>query len=113
VRALTTPTPVPGTTPVPQFIPVRLLVYYDGNEDSQPGAGEGIGGISVQAYGAITNQLLAQGFTDDQGNLEFTVSAQGPVRVSVPFFGFSQLVAADGASVFLRIPPRTFLGGAP
>ena len=113
VRALTTPTPLPATTPVPQFIPIRLLVYYDGNEDYQPGAGEGIGGISVQAYEATTNQLLAQGFTDDRGSLEFTVSAQGPVRVSVPFFGFSQLVAGDGASVFLRIPPQASLGGTP
>jgi len=113
VRALTTPTPVPVETPVPRFIPVRLLVYYDSNDDRQPGAGEGVSGISAQAYEAVTNQLLAQGFTDAQGYLEFTVAAQGPVRVSVPFFGFSQLIAGEGASVYLRIPPQTSLGGTP
>ena len=103
VRPLTTPTPVPAMTPAPQFVPISLLVYYDANDDRQPGAGEGIAGISAQAYEAATNQLLAQGFTDDQGSLEFTVAAQGPVRVSVPFFGFSQLVTGDGASIYVRV----------
>jgi len=111
IRPLTTPTPVPVTTPAPRFIPIKLLVYYDGNDDRQPGAGEGIAGISVQAYEAATNQLLAQGFTDEQGNLEFTVASEGPVRVDVPFFGFSQLVAGEGASVYLRVPPQPLPGG--
>jgi hypothetical protein len=107
VRKLTTPTPAPATTPAPRFVPIDLLVYYDENGDRQPGAGEGVSGISAQAYEAATNQLLAQGFTDEQGYLEFSVSTQGPVRVSVPFFGFSQLVASqEGASIYLRVPPR-------
>jgi len=113
VRPLTTPTPVVATTPAPRFIPIRLLIYYDANDDYQPGAGEGIAGISAQAYEVATNQLLAQGFTDEQGNLEFTVAAQGPVRVSVPFFGFSQLAAGEGASIYLRIPSQPLPGGAP
>jgi hypothetical protein len=101
---------VPGsdTPPAPSLITINLLVYYDDVNDSQPGAGEGIAGISAQAYNAATNQLLAQGFTDEMGNLEFRVSAQGPVRVSVPFFGFSQLVPGEGASIFLRVPPQLF-----
>jgi len=113
VRTLTTPTPVPATTPAPRFVPISLLVYYDANDDHQPGAGEGIAGVSAQAYEAVTNQLLAQGFTDEQGSLEFTVAAQGPVRVSVPFFGFSQLVAGEGASIYVRVPPQPLPGGAP
>jgi hypothetical protein len=113
VRPLATPTPVPAATSAPRFVPITLLVYYDGNDDRQPGAGEGVAGISAQAYEVATNQLLAQGFTDEQGNLEFTVAAQGPVRVSVPFFGFSQLVAGEGASIYLRVPAQPLLGGAP
>jgi hypothetical protein len=89
------------------------LVYYDGNDDRQPGAGEGIAGISAQAYDVATNQLLAQDFTDERGNLEFTVATHGPVRVSVPFFGFSQLVAGEGASIYLRVPPQSLPGGMP
>ncbi|MDY6875273.1 MAG: PPC domain-containing protein [Chloroflexota bacterium] len=108
VRTLTTPTPVPATTPAPRFIPISLLVYYDANDDHQAGAGEGIAGVSAQAYEAATNQLLAQGFTDEQGGLEFTVAAQGPVRVSVPFLGFSQLMAGEGASIYVRVPPKSF-----
>ena len=113
VHPLTTPTPVPATTPAPQFIPISLLVYYDNNDDRQPGAGEGIAGVSAQAYEAATNQLLAQGFTDDQGSLEFTVAAQGPVRVSVPFFGFSQLVTGEGGSIYVRVSSHPLPGEAP
>jgi hypothetical protein len=109
-RVLTTPTPVPAATPTPssRFMPIRVLIYYDGNDDFQPGAGEGITNISVQVYEAATGQFKAQGVTDDQGSLEMTVSSAGPVRVTVPFFGFSQLVAGDeGASIYLRIPPQS------
>jgi hypothetical protein len=113
VRPLTTPTPVPVTTPAPRFVPIRLLVYYDGNDDQQPGAGEGVAGVSVQFYEVATNQLLTQGFTDEQGNLESSVRVQGPVRVSVPFFGFSQLVAGEGASIYLRVPPQPLSEGTP
>ncbi|HDQ70950.1 MAG TPA: hypothetical protein ENN19_02505 [Chloroflexi bacterium] len=109
-RVLTTPTPVSVSTPVPssRFIPIRVLIYYDGNNDFQPGAGEGIANISVQAYEAATGQFKAQGVTDEQGNLEMTVASSSPVRISVPFFGFSQLVASEkGASIYLRVPPQS------
>ncbi|MBN1811075.1 MAG: hypothetical protein JXA14_04490 [Anaerolineae bacterium] len=102
IRPLTTPTPVPETPSEPSLVPISLLVYYDANGDGQPGAGEGVAGISAQAYEVSTNSLLAQGITDEQGYLEFTVTAQGPVRVTVPFFGFSQLVTEE-ATIRLRV----------
>ncbi len=107
-RLLTTPPPsaTVATPSAPRFIPISLLVYYDANNDGQPGAGEGIAGLSAEAYDTSTGQMLAQGFTGAQGNLEFTVASVGPVRVSVPFFGFSQLVAGEGgAGIYLRVPP--------
>ena len=107
VRPLTTPTPPAPVTPSPRFVPVRLLVYYDGNGDGQPGAGEGIAGVSAQAYEIASNQLLAQGFTDEQGSLEFTVSAQGPVRIGIPFLAFSHLVTGAEADIQVRVPPRS------
>jgi len=108
-RLLTTPPPpaAAATPSAPRFIPINLLVYYDANNDGQPGAGEGIAGVSAEAYDTSTGQMLAQGFTGEQGNLTFTVASAGPVRVSVPFFGFNQLVAGEGASVYLRIAPRS------
>jgi len=116
VRPLTTPTPpVPSA---PRFIPIDLLVYYDANGDVQPGAGEGVTGIWAQVYGVATNELLAQGYTDTQGRLSFTVSAQGPVRLSIPFLGFSHLITADAGaegetSIQVRVPPRSPSGGTP
>lgn len=113
VRLLTTPTPSPPQTPVPRFVSIRLLAYYDGNGDGQPGAGEGIRGVPVYAYDALSAQVLAQGFTDDRGHLEFSIAVAAPVRISVPFFGFSQLVTSEAASVYLRVPPQPSLGGTP
>jgi hypothetical protein len=113
VRPLTTPTPAVPATPAPRFVPIRLLVYYDGNGDRQRGAGEGIAGVSAQAYEVASNELLAQDFTDEQGSLEFTVSAQGPVRISIPFLGFSHLVSGAEASIEVRVPPRSLSGGTP
>jgi len=111
VRALTTPASVHAETPAPRFIPISLLVYYDANDDGQPGAGEGIAGISSRAYEEATGQFLAQGFTDEAGSLEFTVAARGSVRIDVPFFGFSQLVTGDGANIYLRVPHHASLAG--
>ncbi len=115
VRSLTTPTPVPdsGGAPESQFMRIKVVVYYDANGDGEPGAGEGIAGISVKAYEAAANQQLAQQFTDEQGYLEFTVSARGPVRVSIPFFGFSQLVSGEEATIRLRVPSQALPGGEP
>ncbi|MGD8243784.1 MAG: hypothetical protein PVI63_01160, partial [Anaerolineae bacterium] len=113
VRPLMTPTPAAPATPAPRFLPIRLIVYYDGNGDGQPGAGEGIAGISAQAHEVMSNELLAQDFTDTQGSLEFTVSAQGPVRISIPFLGFSHLATGAEASVQVRVPPQSPPGGTP
>ncbi|MFW6082904.1 MAG: hypothetical protein ACOC8C_02500 [Chloroflexota bacterium] len=116
VRTLTTPTPVP--TPGPCSLPIGVLVYYDANGDGQPGAGEGITGVSVQAYDIATNELLGQGFTDVQGSLSLTVTTQGPVRVSVPFLGFSRLIPKpaedqEEVGVQVRVPPQSLPGGSP
>lgn len=111
IRPLTTPTP--PATAAPRFVPVGLLVYYDANGDGEPGAGEGITGISAEAYEVATNELLAQGYSDMQGNLEFTVAAQGPVRIRIPFLGFNHLVTGAEASLQVRVPPHSLPGGTP
>jgi hypothetical protein len=103
IRQLTSPTPAPEASAEPVLVPINLLIYYDANGDGQPGAGEGVAGISAQAYDASANDLLAQGITDEQGYLEFSVTAEGPVRVAVPFFGFSQLVTENKATIRLRV----------
>ncbi|MFO7743449.1 MAG: hypothetical protein R6X31_14175 [Anaerolineae bacterium] len=106
-------TPVPAETPRPRFVAIRLLVYYDANGDGQRGAGEGIAGMSARANEVATNELLAQDYTDSQGSLTFSVSAQGPVRLAVPYLGVSHLVVGEEADIQVRIPPRSGIGGAP
>jgi hypothetical protein len=106
VRVLTTPTPPPSGTPAPRFVPVDLLIYYDGNDDRSPGAGEGVAGVVVLAYDTASNEQIAQGLTDETGRLEFTASARGAVRLSIPYLGVSQLVGGEGASVYVRIAPQ-------
>ncbi len=113
VRVMATPTPAPTATPGPRSVAVNLLVYYDGNGDSLPGAGEGVAGISAQIHESATGQLLQQAFTDELGSVAFSVTAQGPVQVSVPFLGFSQVVGGPEASVFVRVPPRSSGAEAP
>jgi hypothetical protein len=113
IRTLATPSPPP--TAAPRFVPIDLIVYYDANGDNQPGAGEGITGVSAQAYEVATGELLAQGYTDNQGQLSLTVSSQGAVRLAIPFLGFSHLIAANGeveeeARVQVRVPPHTIPG---
>jgi hypothetical protein len=105
VRVMATPTPAPGTSLVPRSVVVNLLVYYDGNDDATPGAGEGVAGISAQVQESVSGQLLAQAFTDELGTVRFRVTAAGPVQLSVPFLGFSQVVGGSEASVFVRVPP--------
>ncbi len=102
-----------AATPHPRFVPVSLLVYYDANGDGQRGAGEGIAGVSARAYEAETNELLAQDYTDAQGNLTFSVSARGAIRLDVPFLSLSHLVVGDEATLQVRIPPQPGIGGAP
>ena len=111
IRRLTTP--IPAATSPPRFVPVSILVYYDANGDGQRGAGEGIAGISARAYEVATNQLLAEDYTDVQGSLGFSVSAQGPVRLTLPFLGLSHLVVGEEANIQVRVPPQSGIGGTP
>lgn len=63
---------------------VRLLIYYDANNDRQPGPGEGIGNVSVLAVDA-QGQRLAQVFTNVQGEAIFNLGSDTVARVIVPF----------------------------
>ncbi len=111
VRPISTPTPVPNSPP--RFVTVSVLVYYDADNDLRPSPGEGIVGLSVHAYEVASNTLLARDFTGTQGSLAFTVSARGPVRITIPFLRFSRLITGDEATIQVRVPPRSPGGGVP
>lgn len=63
---------------------IRLLVYYDANNDRQPGPGEGIANVSVLAVDA-QGQRLARVFTNAQGEAVFNLTSEAVARVIVPF----------------------------
>jgi hypothetical protein len=110
VLPMTTPTRpsaagVPAT-PTPQLLNIQLLLYYDRNGNGQADPGEGIRDILARAYDAASGELLSIDYTDESGFLRFTLPRQVPVRVSVPFFGFEQIVTQNNASIQIRIAPR-------
>lgn len=63
---------------------IRLLVYYDANNDRQPGPGEGIANVSVLAVDA-QGQRIARVFTNSQGEAIFNLTSEAIARVIVPF----------------------------
>lgn len=74
---------VQPSTPMPETR-IRLLVYYDANNDRQPGPGEGIANVSVLAVDA-QGQRLARVFTNAQGEAIFNLAGETVARVIVPF----------------------------
>jgi hypothetical protein len=109
VRPMTSPTPPsapPPATAAPSLYSIALTLYYDENENGQADPGEGISDVLVRAYDAISGALLSPNYTDETGSLRISVPADGPVRVSVPFFGFNQVVTTTEANIQIRIAPR-------
>ncbi|MCP4452481.1 MAG: hypothetical protein GY809_13550, partial [Planctomycetes bacterium] len=71
---------------------IRLLVYYDANNDRQPGPGEGIANVSVLAVDA-QGQRIARIFTNAQGEAIFNLASETIARVIVPFVpGWSEKI---------------------
>ena len=98
----------PTATPEPNgFRTFRVLVYFDADLDGQMGAGEGVTGFFVLVFSADGQTELAQGYTDEQGQLSFTVPTVGIVRVLVPLLGFDRLIESSRPEVRVRIAPPT------
>ncbi len=104
-RLITTPPPIVPTPTPGGFRTFRVWVYYDANGDGQAGAGEGVPGFFVSVQSPETKAELARGYTDDQGQLSFTVPTVGTVRVLIPLLGFDRLVEATRPEVNVRIAP--------
>jgi len=85
---------------------IRLLVYYDANNDRQPGPGEGIANVSVLAVDS-QGQSLARVFTNAQGEAIFNLTGETIARVIVPFVpGWSARVRAGESNndIVLGLP---------
>lgn len=106
VQIVPLPTATPAV-PVSAMSDVQVVLYYDNNMDFIPQLDEGIMDMAVYAYDGTTGQLLSFGYTNEAGMLRLSVSASTNVlRLSVPFLGFNQTVAAGTTEVRLRVVPQ-------
>jgi hypothetical protein len=100
--------PLPTNTPVSVSQPaitLDLTVYFDRNENFSPELTEGVEDVAVTIYDNATGELLAFGYTNEMGAIRFgALAVSGPVRISIPFLQFSQVVTGDSA-IFIRIAP--------
>jgi len=104
-RLVTRPSPATPTPEPSGFRTFRVVVYFDADQDGVLGAGEGVAGFYVQVLSPDGQQDLAQGYTDDQGQLSFTVPTIGTVRVVVPLLGVDRLIESSKPEVKIRIAP--------
>ena len=104
-RPLTTPAPATPTPTPTGFRSFGVIIYYDGNNDGNPGAGEGIPGFFVRVLSPESGEELARGYTDEQGRLSFNVATVGAVRIVVPLLGYDQFIGSATPEVIIRIAP--------
>jgi hypothetical protein len=100
--------PLPTNTPVSIFQPtinLNLTVYFDRNGNFSPELTEGVEDVAVTIYDNATAELLAFGYTNETGAIRFgALAVSGPVRISIPFLQFNQVVTSD-STIFIRIAP--------
>jgi hypothetical protein len=114
VTATPTPTPNIQVVPLPTATPIaisgreiafNLTVYYDANLNFTPELTEGVEDVGVAIYDATTNELLAFGYTGENGTVRFSaLTVSGTIRISIPFLQFDQVATGD-SDVLIRVAP--------
>lgn len=102
-RAALAPTVAP--TPTPRVLLIDVQVFNDFNRNGLLDGGEGIANASVRLYDEQTGTPLGQAFTDGDGRVRFSIINDGPVRVSVPMFGYATVIDQSPATVRIGIAP--------
>ncbi len=105
----------PGATGTP-LPPVKVVVYYDENDNNAADPAEGIQGATVLLLDASTNKPIAWQTTDETGYTAFEIpagaSAYAALRIAIPFLGFSRPVG-PGQAVPVAIEPQRLPGLIP
>ncbi len=115
-----TPTPSPTATPTPlrlqvepvaatptpagRPVEVTAVVYYDANGNGAPDAGEGVMGMPVWLVALRGGQVIAQGVTDEAGQVTLQGFAEGAIRLVIPYLGVVRSVES-GSMVVIRLGP--------
>jgi hypothetical protein len=97
------PTLVP--TPTPRPVALDMQIFNDTNRNGLLDPGEGISGTSIRILDEASGTPLGQTATDGEGRARFTIFNEGPVRVSVPMFGYSTLINEPQATVRIALVP--------
>ncbi len=105
IQPMTTPAPSTPTAEASGFRTFRVTLYYDTNNDGQFGAGEGVSGIFIRITDFINGEELARGYTNEEGQLTFTVPTVGTVFVEVPLLGLSRPLEPERPEMQIRIAP--------
>lgn len=93
----------PEIPPQPPVQQIRLIVYYDSNNDQNPSPGEGIPHVSVLAVDTH-GQRIARVFTDLQGEAIFNTTADNIDRLVVPFVSAWSVRVQPGQPESLGLP---------
>ena len=102
-RGASAPTVQPTATPRP--IALDVQIFNDNNRNGLLDPGEGINGTSIRILDETSGTPLGQTATDGEGRARFTIFNEGPVRVSVPIFGYSTLINEAQATVRIALVP--------
>jgi hypothetical protein len=97
----TTPTPEPTATL--RVVSLNVQIFNDINKNGVLDPGEGISGVSVRVTDEQSGVPLAQNYTDADGRANISVISPGPVRVSVPLFGYTELINDAAATVRISV----------
>ena len=102
-RGANAPTLVATATPRP--VALDMQIFNDNNRNGLLDPGEGINGTSIRILDEASGTPLGQTATDGEGRARFTIFNEGPVRVSVPMFGYSTLINEPQATVRIALVP--------
>ncbi len=90
------------------MVAASLVIAYDENGNNAVDPAEGVRGISVRLVKTGTNEVVASGFTNDEGFIRLETLSDAPVRLVVPYFGkFWDISSGGGAEprFTLILPP--------
>jgi hypothetical protein len=123
-------TPTPAPPPLVQYQPlptatsgapsqlssdINVTVYYDSNDNFTPELTEGVMNTAVALYDNGTGQLISFGQTNEAGVARFpAVTANGAIRVVVPFLNYTQILAGGSSEeILIRVAPQILPIGIP
>lgn len=108
--------PLPTSTsagPTAQTLSINLTVYFDANLNFTPELTEGIEDVAVAIFVNSTNEMIAFGYTNEAGAIRFgPLETPGTIRISVPYFNYTQVVSGDSNIVIRIAPPVTSDGSS-